>query len=156
MVATPDDEQRGVAAVNPASPWHPGAWIAWATCASLCAFVTTNPVYLLLLIAGAWFVYASQRVPGPAARSFRTFLIAGVLTMIVRTALVFLGTVDTGSVTFAALEGLRLGTILVLFGTFNAVTDPFGVVRLAPRRFHEPALAAALALSKLRLEYSGR
>jgi energy-coupling factor transport system permease protein len=37
--------------------------------------------------------------------------------------------------------------LLVVFGTFNAVTDPFGVVRLAPRRFHEPALAAALALS---------
>ena len=34
-----------------------------------------------------------------------------------------------------------------MFGTFNAVTDPFGVVRMAPRRFHEPALAAALALS---------
>ena len=34
-----------------------------------------------------------------------------------------------------------------MFGTFNSVTDPFGVVRLAPRRFHEPALAAALALS---------
>jgi energy-coupling factor transport system permease protein len=35
----------------------------------------------------------------------------------------------------------------VVFGTFNAVTDPYGVLRLAPRRLHEPALAAALALS---------
>ena len=42
---------------------------------------------------------------------------------------------------------MRLAALLVVFGTFNAVTDPFGVVRLAPRRFHEPALAAALALS---------
>ena len=67
--------------------------------------------------------------------------------MAVRTALVFLGTVDASSVAFAALEGARLATLLVVFGTFNAVTDPFGVVRLAPRRFHEPALAAALALS---------
>lgn len=126
---------------------HPAAWIAWSTCAGACAFVTTDPVYLLLLVAVAWFVYTARRVPGPTARSFRVFLIAGLLTMLVRTALVFLGTITLSATVFAALEGLRLGTILVIFGTFNAVTDPFGVVRLAPRRFHEPALAAALALS---------
>ena len=75
------------------------------------------------------------------------FLIAGLAAMAIRTALVFFGTVDANNVAFAALEGMRLATILVVFGTFNAVTDPFGVVRMAPRRFHEPALAAALALS---------
>jgi energy-coupling factor transport system permease protein len=42
---------------------------------------------------------------------------------------------------------MRIATLLIVFGAFNAVTDPFGVLRLAPRRFHEPALAAALALS---------
>ena len=65
----------------------------------------------------------------------------------IRTALVFFGTVDLNNVAFAMLEGMRLATILIVFGTFNAVTDPFGVVRMAPSRFHEPALAAALALS---------
>jgi energy-coupling factor transport system permease protein len=126
---------------------HPAAWITWATCAAIVAFTTTDPFYLTLIIAIAWFVYAAHRVPGPTARSFRVFLIAGILAMVIRTLLVFFGTVDAGNVAFAALEGLRLATILVVFGTFNAVTDPFGVVRLAPRRFHEPALAAALALS---------
>jgi energy-coupling factor transport system permease protein len=126
---------------------HPGAWIAWASCAGAVAFVTTNPFYLVVLIAAAWFVSAAHRIEGPTARSFRVFLIAGAMTMTVRTALVFLGTVDASNVAFAALEGLRLATILVVFGAFNTVADPFGVVRLAPRRFHEPALAAALALS---------
>jgi len=126
---------------------HPGAWIAWATGTAACAFVTTDPVYLLVLWAVSWFVYAACRVPEPTARSFRIFLVAGVVTLLVRTALVFLGTVTVSNTVAAALEGLRLATILVIFGTFNAVTDPFGVVRLAPRRFHEPALAAALALS---------
>jgi energy-coupling factor transporter transmembrane protein EcfT len=111
------------------------------------AFVTTDPVYLLLLWAVAWFVYATHRVPGPEARSFRLFLVAGLITVALRTGLAVLGTVNASNVAFAFLEGLRLATILVVFGTFNAVTDPFGVVRLAPRRFHEPALAAALALS---------
>jgi energy-coupling factor transport system permease protein len=126
---------------------HPGAWIAWASSAGLVAFVTTDPVYLVLLWGVAWFVYAAHRVPGPEARSFRVFLLAGLVSLGLRTALVFLGTVNASNVAFAFLEGLRLATILVVFGTFNAVTDPFGVVRLAPRRFHEPALAAALALS---------
>ncbi|MGZ4132201.1 MAG: hypothetical protein ACXVWF_04065 [Actinomycetota bacterium] len=129
------------------TPIHPGAWITWATAAALVAFVTTDPVYLLLLWAVAWFVYATHRAPGPTARSFRVFLLAGVAAVAIRTALVFLGTVNAANVAFAFLEGLRLATILVVFGTFNAVTDPFGLVRMAPRRFHEPALAAALALS---------
>ena len=126
---------------------HPVAWIVWATCAGLVAFTTTDPFYLGLVVAVSWVVYAAQRIPGPTARSFRVFAIAGLVTMAVRTALVFFGTVDAGSVAFAFLEGARLATLLVVFGTFNAVADPFGVVRLAPRRFHEPALAAALALS---------
>ena len=126
---------------------HPGAWIGWATCAGIVAFTTTNPFYLAVLVAVAWFVYAANRVPGPTARSFRLFALAGLLAMLIRTALVLLGTVNLDNVAYAALEGARLAALLIVFGTFNAVTDPFGVVRLAPRRFHEPALAAALALS---------
>jgi energy-coupling factor transport system permease protein len=126
---------------------HPGAWLVWATCAGIVAFTTTDPFYLLTLVAVAWLVYAAQHVPGPTARSFRVFAIAALLTLAVRTSLVVFGTVDAAHVAYAALEGARLATLLIVFGTFNAVTDPYGVVRLAPRRFHEPALAAALALS---------
>jgi energy-coupling factor transport system permease protein len=126
---------------------HPGAWILWATCAGLVAFSTTNPVYLLPLVAVAWFVYACHGRPGPTSRSFRAFVAFGIIAMAVRTALVLFGTVDASNVAYAFLEGLRLAAILVVFGTFNSVADPFAVLRLAPRRFHEPALAAALALS---------
>jgi energy-coupling factor transport system permease protein len=126
---------------------HPAAWILWATCAGLAAFSTTNPLYLALLVAVAWLVYAVHRVPGPSARSFRLFLMFGLFAMALRSGLVLFGTVNAENVAFASLEGMRLGVLLVVFGTFNGVTDPFGVLRLAPRRFHEPALAAALALS---------
>ena len=126
---------------------HPAAWITWATCAGIATFTTTDPFYLGLIVAVAWFVFVGQRVPGPSSRSFRTFALAGLIAMTIRTALVFLGTVDAANVAYAALEGARLATLLIVFGTFNAVTDPSAVVRLAPRRFHEPALAAALALS---------
>ena len=79
------------------SGMHPGAWILWATCAGMVTFTTTNPFYLALVVAVSFFVYAAQRVPGPTARSFRVFAIAGLITMVVRTSLVFLGTVDAGT-----------------------------------------------------------
>ena len=126
---------------------HPAAWLVWATCAGLVTFTTTDPFYLALIVAVSWFVYAAQRIPGETSRSFRVFAIAGLLTMA--------GAHDVGVLRDGRCEqrGVRrprrcpARDLLVVFGTFNAVTDPFGVVRLAPRRFHEPALAAALALS---------
>lgn len=132
---------------RPAAGIHPAAWIAWIAGGAFVALTTTDPIYLLLLWTVAWFVDRTHHVEGPTARSFRIFLIAALIAVGLRTALVLLIPVGQRDVAFAFLEGLRLGTLLVLFGTFNAVTDPFGLVRLAPKHAHEPALAAALALS---------
>jgi energy-coupling factor transport system permease protein len=131
---------------------HQAAWLVWVLGAGLSAILSTNPFYLLPLFAVAWIVYAACRRPGPNTRSFRMFVIFGVLTIVTRTALVFLNPIVDAPITRSAflsagLEGLRLAVLLALFGAFNAVTDPFRVLRLAPRRWHEPALATALALS---------
>lgn len=119
----------------------------WATCGGLVAMSTTNPFYLLPLFAAAWFVHSARRIEGPSSRSFRVFVLFGALTVCTRTAFVLLGPVNRGSVLAAVLEGLRVAVMLAVFGTFSSVTDPWRILRLAPRRFHEPALAAALALS---------
>jgi energy-coupling factor transport system permease protein len=126
---------------------HPGAWLVWAACAGLAAITTTNPFYLLPIFGAAWLVYAACRTDGPAARSFRIFVMFAIGAVAVRTALVLFGPMSRASVAAAVLEGLRLGVLLTIFGTFNSVADPFRVLKLAPRRWHEPALAAALALS---------
>ncbi len=126
---------------------HPVAWLIWTACATAVAVTTTDPFYLATLVAVAWFVAASCRASNARAASFRFFVISAMIAIGLRTALVFLGTVDAGSVAGAAAEGARIGALLVVYGTFNVVSDPYGVVRLAPRRFYEPALAAALALS---------
>lgn len=126
---------------------HPAAWLAWAGCAGLASMATTNPFYLVPLAASAALVHAACRHDAPSARAFRTFATFAAVALVVRTALVLLGPVDASNVAAAFLEGLRLAVMLVVFGTFNSVADPFGVLRLAPRRFHEAALAAALALS---------
>jgi energy-coupling factor transport system permease protein len=126
---------------------HPGAWLLWATGAGMVAISTTNPFYLIPLVAACWLVYAAHRRAGEAGRSFRLFLIVGLVTVMIRTALVLLGPVNRGSIALAAAEGFRLAVLLIVFGTYNSVSDPYGVLRLAPRRFYGPALAAALALS---------
>ena len=126
---------------------HQGAWLVWILAAGVVAVLTTNPFYLMPLLVVAWIVFQACRTDGPGARSFRMFLVIGLVTIASRTLLVLFGPINRGSIAIAFLEGLRLAVLLVLFGTFNAVSDPFRVLRLAPRRWHEPALATALALS---------
>ncbi len=126
---------------------HQGAWIVWAACAGLVAMLTTNPFYLLPLFACAYLVHSTRQRRDGETRTFRTFVMFGLLAMGTRTLLVAFAPVSVGSVAAAALEGARLAVMLAVFGAFNSVSDPFRVLKLAPRRFHEPALAGALALS---------
>ncbi|MDP9068930.1 MAG: hypothetical protein M3N53_11390 [Actinomycetota bacterium] len=128
---------------------HPLAWIAWAASAALVTMSTINPFYLVCVLTSAWAVHAAHRSVGPHARSFRVFVAFGGVAMTTRTLLVLLvpGDLSSSSLVLALVEGFRLAVLLAVFGAFNSVADPFAVLRLAPRRFHEPALAAALALS---------
>jgi energy-coupling factor transport system permease protein len=126
---------------------HPGAWLVWVAAAGLVGVTTTNPFYLVPLFTAAYIVYATHRRAGPHARAFKIFVLFGALTIVTRTSLVLFDVVSRETTAAAFLEGLRLAVLLAVFGTFNSVSDPFRVLRLAPRRFHEPALAAALALS---------
>ena len=124
---------------------HPGAWLVWAVGAGLVAISTTNPFYLLPLAASAWIVHVICGRHDD--RAWRVFLTIAAIAVVMRTVLVAFGPIGSGSVVGAALEGLRLGVLLVIFGTFNSVADPSRVLKLAPRRFYEVSLAAALALS---------
>lgn len=126
---------------------HPGAWFLWAAASGLVAATTTNPFYLVPLFGAAFLVHSAHRRPGPQSRSFKIFALFGLLTIVTRTSFVVFGTIELEAVAFAFFEGLRLAVMLAIFGTFNSVCDPFRLLRLAPRRFYEPVLAAALALS---------
>jgi len=127
---------------------HPLVWVVWAVAGLVAAGTTTNPAYLAVIAAAAWLVHA---VHGQG-RAFRGFALAAAAALVLRTLLVLVlllapgGSLGLGNVLSAALEGARLATILVVVGAFNSVADPFGVLRLAPGRLYEAALAAALAL----------
>lgn len=125
---------------------HPLAWLLWAASAGAVALSTTDAVVLAPLTAVAFFVYASCHRPG-TARTFFVFAGFGLAAVATRTLLVVLGPIGTATVAAAAIEGLHLATLLIVFGTFNAVADHAALLRLAPQRLHEPALAAGLALS---------
>ena len=126
---------------------HPGAWLLWALSASFIAISTTNPFYLLPLFAICLLLHAVRGRAEVPNNAFRVFITFGLIALCTRTLLVLFGSVSRETIAAAALEGLRLAVLLTVYGTLNSVTDPYGFLRLAPRRFHEPALAAALALS---------
>lgn len=127
---------------------HPAVWIVWAGAGVVAAGMTSNPAYLAVIAAAAWLVHATHG----RGRAFRGFVLAAAAALVLRTLLVFAlllapgGSLGLGNVLSAVLEGARLATILVVVGAFNSVADPFGVLRLAPGRLYEAALAAALAL----------
>ncbi|MBA2312671.1 MAG: energy-coupling factor transporter transmembrane protein EcfT [Actinobacteria bacterium] len=126
---------------------HPGGWLAWSACAGLAAVSTTNPFYLLPLAAGACAVHLARSTSSPGARLFRLFGATALVVIATRTLLVVLGPISAGSIVAASLEGLRVATLIMIYGAFNSVADPHSLLRLAPRRLHEPALAATLALT---------
>lgn len=127
---------------------HPGAWLVWAGLGGLVALATTNPFYLLPLFASAYVVHAAHGRQARAGGSFRVFALFGLATIATRTGLVFLiENVTASNLAAASLEGLRLAVLLAVYGAFNSVSDPYRFLKLAPRRFHEASLAAALALS---------
>jgi energy-coupling factor transport system permease protein len=114
--------------------------------------LTTNPFYLVVVWGASWAVYSAHRKQGPQLRSFRIFVVFGVVALGTRTALVLVDpllhvAITSSSVVVALLEGARIATLLCIFGTFNSVSDPHDILRLSPARLYEPMLAASLALS---------
>ncbi|MDQ3659802.1 MAG: energy-coupling factor transporter transmembrane protein EcfT [Actinomycetota bacterium] len=126
---------------------HPGAWVAWSAGASVVTLSTTNPFYLLILFGAAWAVQAAWGDRGRGVGSFRFFVGAGLVAMALRTVLVVFGPVNSGSIVVALLEGLRVAVLLAVYGAFNSVSDASALLRLAPRRLQEVALAASLGLT---------
>lgn len=120
----------------------------WAACGGLIAISTTNPFYLIPLLASVWAIHSSHgRADRDGRWSFKVFLIFGLTACVTRTILVLFGSVTVGSVVAAALEGLRVAVLLAVYGALSSVADPYRLLKVAPRRFHEPVLAATLALS---------
>ncbi|WP_211355938.1 energy-coupling factor transporter transmembrane component T [Lapillicoccus jejuensis] len=156
---------------------HPLAWWVWAVGLATAASRTADPVVLLLTLAVLGLVVSARRADAPWARALRYYLYVGLLVVGLRivfrvvfpgpaaaddTVLLHLpqlplpgwfagvqvgGAVTLEAVTSAALDGLRLATLIACLGAANALANPRRVLQLLPGALYELGAATTVAVS---------
>jgi energy-coupling factor transport system permease protein len=154
---------------------HPAAWWLWAGCLAGAASRTTNPVLLTLIAAVAAFVVSARRTSAPWSRSLVVFFRLGLVVIAIRVAVQIVfgdrlpghvlftlpqvplpswaagvsigGPVTAESVLQAAVDGLRLGVVLVCFGAANSLASPYRLLRCLPAVLYEAGVAVTVSLA---------
>ncbi|WP_427383318.1 energy-coupling factor transporter transmembrane component T [Janibacter sp. G56] len=154
---------------------HPGAWWAWAICLAASVSLTTNPLVLALTLAVLWLVVVSRRSDTPWGRAFRLYVTLGIVIVVVRIVLhvlvglkygdtvlldlptltlpswaagiTLLGTLRLESLLGAALEGLRLATMICAIGAANALANPKRLLASLPSALNDIGSALVVAVS---------
>jgi energy-coupling factor transport system permease protein len=156
---------------------HPIAWWLWAIGLAAYASQTINPWLLLLLIGVASLVVSARRNDQPWARSFRLYVVAGAVIVVIRVVfrillgggyggtvvldlpeiplpdwvlgITLLGPVTRESVLAGLYDGLRLATIVICVGAANALANPKRLLRSMPSALYEIGTAVVVAVSVL-------
>jgi energy-coupling factor transport system permease protein len=156
---------------------HPVAWWVWAIGLAAAASRTTNPLLLGLVLAVLAFVVSNRRSDAPWARAFRYYFLFALVVVGIRVVFrtVFAtGIAPTDHVLFtlptlhtprwyagiqvggpvsleatlsAAVDGLRLGTLLCCVGAANALANPKRALRVLPSALYELGVAVVVAIS---------
>jgi energy-coupling factor transport system permease protein len=150
---------------------HPVAWWVWAVGLAVACSGTTNPLLLLLAVSVAALVVAARRGSSPWARAFRLYLALGAWIVVLRlvlhvlvgykvgqTRLYSLPSVDLPGITLlgplylegllaAAVEGLRLASLIACIGAANALANPKRLLRALPGALHEIGTAVVISVT---------
>jgi energy-coupling factor transport system permease protein len=156
---------------------HPIAWWIWALGLAVAVNRTTNPLLLLLALSVLGFVVSNRRGRAPWARAFKYYLVLAAFVIVLRIVLrtVFgTGISPTDHVLFhlpriptpswyagvslggpvsleatlsAAVDGLRLGTLICCIGAANALANPKRALRILPGALYELGIAVVVAIS---------
>ncbi|SDP15085.1 energy-coupling factor transport system permease protein [Pedococcus dokdonensis] len=150
---------------------HPVAWWVWAIGLAVACSRTTNPLLLLLAVGVAAMVVAAKRGSSPWARAFRLYLVLGAFIIVVRvllhvvvgyklgeTRLYTLPSVELPGITLlgplylegllaAAVEGLRLASLIACIGAANALANPKRLLRALPSSLHEIGTAVVISVT---------
>jgi energy-coupling factor transport system permease protein len=156
---------------------HPIAWWVWAIGLAVAVSRTTNPLLLVLVLVVLGLVVGSRRTQAPWARAFKYYLaLAGVIIVIrIVFRVVFaapvslgdhvlldlptlhtpgwyagiqvLGPVTLEAVLAAAVDGLRLGTLMCCIGAANALANPRRALRVLPGALYELGIILVVAIS---------
>lgn len=154
---------------------HPGAWWLWALGLAAAASRTTNPLFLVLIIAVAAFVVHARKPAAPWGKSFQFFLRLGLVVVIVRVLVQILfgagigttvvlplpglalpewmagvrlgGDVTAESLLMAFYDGLRLATILICIGAANSLASPTRLLKSVPAALYELGVSVVVAMT---------
>lgn len=154
---------------------HPGAWWIWATALAISVATTTNPLLLVLVVATLVVTVLARRPFAPWANNLRLYAGLAVFIVVARVVLhvlvglktsdtvvlplpridlpqwaqgiSLLGPVGLGGLIGAALEGLRLATMLLCFGAANALANPKRLLAATPAAVKDVGTATVIALS---------
>lgn len=154
---------------------HPLVWPVWALAAA--STVSLHPLHNLLIIATVAVVVSGCHTEGPMGRSWGLFVRIGLLLLLIRVCLSSIavggvsfgrtplweiprlvlprwaggielgGTTTLEMVLFGLYGGLRLWTLLLIFGAFNAVADQYGLLRRTPRWLFGAGLIVTIGLA---------
>lgn len=154
---------------------HPVAWWIWAIGLAGAATLTTNPLLLVLLVTTAALVVMARRSDHPWARSFRLYLLLGLMIVLIRVAFrIIFGGVNAGNVLvelptiplpdwvagvrllgpitqeslLAGLyDGLRLAAIVICIGAANSLANPKRLLKSVPPALYEIGTALVVAVT---------
>lgn len=156
---------------------HPLAWWIWALGLAVAVSRTTNPILLVLALAVLGLVVSLRRGNAPWARAFKYYLILGGFILVSRILFrtVFSsGITPTDHILFrlphvpmpswyagvsiggpvsleatlsAAVDGLRLATMICCIGAANALANPKRALRLLPGALYELGMAVVVAIT---------
>jgi energy-coupling factor transport system permease protein len=156
---------------------HPGAWWLWAMGLAAAASFTTNPLLLLMVIGIAAVTVSLRRSDHPWSRSFRLYLMFGLVIVVIRVvfrALLgggygsvvlldlpqiplpdwvagvrLLGPITLESVLAGLYDGLRLATIVICVGAANSLANPKRLLKSMPPALYEIGSAVVVAVALL-------
>ncbi|HEX2902026.1 MAG TPA: CbiQ family ECF transporter T component [Jatrophihabitans sp.] len=156
---------------------HPVAWWVWAASLAVAASRTANPLLLLIILAVLGYVVTARRTEAPWAKGFKYYLWFALVVVAVRVAFrsVFAsglsphdhilftlpqlhtphwysgiqlgGPVSLEATLSAAIDGLRLGTLLCCLGAANTLANPKRALRVLPGALYELGVAVTVAIS---------
>ena len=147
--------------------FHTWSWVAWLIAGAVPAFGLRNPLYLVLVLAAAWIVYATLGRTSPVGSSWGSFVKLGlflflftipfnalsihigqiVLFRLPRSWPIIGGPITLEAVIAGVVSGLALLTILVVFAAFNAVVDHYQLLRATPAFLLQAGVIVSIAIT---------
>ncbi|MCW2761378.1 MAG: cobalt transport protein [Marmoricola sp.] len=162
---------------RPARDLHPGAWWLWAMGLAAAATATTNPLLLLMIVGIAAVTVSMRRSDHPWSRSFRLYLMFGLVIVVIRVffrlllgggygsivllelpqiplphwvaGIRLLGPVTLESLLAGLYDGMRLATIVICVGAANALANPKRLLKSMPPALYEIGSAVVVAVALL-------